>query len=135
VWVRVLLDGVLQLTLLDPEIEETLREDLHVARLVEGLGREKALGAGIRGGVDQPRGGRERTTLAHDELHCRTDRILAENVVLHEERTSAARRDRDGFEVAEDKTEPVLNREADKKSAIDGSSWPTPRTTGERHGG
>ena len=40
----------------DSEVVETMREDLDVPRLVEGLGREEAFARLVGGAVDQPRG-------------------------------------------------------------------------------
>jgi NitT/TauT family transport system permease protein len=55
-----------------------VREDLHVAGLVQCLCGKEAFAALVRGGVDQPRGGRQGTALADHELDGEADGLVAE---------------------------------------------------------
>ena len=78
-------DHVLEVVLLHAEVVEPLREDLDVARLVEGLRREEALARVVGCGVDQPRRSGERAALTDDQLDRRADRFFAHRRVLEHE--------------------------------------------------
>ena len=85
VGVGVVLDHILQFTLLDAEIEEASSEDLDVPRFVESLGGEKALAWVIRRRIDQAGRGGQGATFAYDELYRRADRLFTEHLIVHDE--------------------------------------------------
>ncbi len=110
------LDHVFELGLLHAEVEEPLREDLDVARLVERLRGEEALARLVRGRVDQARGSGEGRALAHDQLDGAADRSFAQDRAL-EDRGGLGFRgsvtERRPFQVSLGAgLEPVLNRVA-----------------------
>ena len=83
---RVGLDHVLELGLLHAQVEQPVREDLDVARLVERLGREEALAGLVGRGVAEARRRGQRAALADHELHRAADGVLAQGRVVENRR-------------------------------------------------
>jgi hypothetical protein len=78
-------DGALEIVLRNTQVVESLGEDLDVAGLVQGLGRQEALAREVRRDVDQPGGGRQRAAFADHELHRGLDGLVEQLLVVEEE--------------------------------------------------